>query len=408
MQVIFWFILVLIIISGLVSYAADRIGHSFSKRKLSLLGLRPKYISTAVAIISGIVISLITFLILILSVADFRKMLFEYTKIKNDLTAAQKQREKTKKEQEIFEFRIKTLTAELRDLYDQKKGLANQLNSTKSSLENKQSLLSHKQLELLSADKHLKSTLNQNTKLLGQNSHLQSKNEHLVKLGVQLQSELTFKENIIKGLGEEGKEVWQKATKGKLLLQVNTPLAYLLIPENTSPTNRRLLIQDTIRRLKNQLSNKNLILEQADDKTLDQYTNLVADSSAENIIVFTTDRNIFESEPVQLTAICIVNKLVFKSGEMLFNFEPSINQEKNSVLNELIQALQKLRSDAIELGLLPDINTGDVGSISRDNIIEAIEKAMIDPSKPKAIQIISGEDVKTNGNLNKLVIQVDN
>ncbi len=408
MQVIFWFILVLIVISGLVSYAADRIGHSFSKRKLSILGVRPKYVSTAVAIISGIIISLITFLILILSVADFRKMLFEYTKIKNDLSVAQKQREKTKKEQEIFEFRLKTLTTELRDLYDQKKGLATQLDSTKSNLETKQSLLSRKQSELQTADVHLKSTLNQNTKLLGQNNHLQSKNEHLIKLGVQLQSELDFKENIIKGLGEEGKEVWNKATKGKLLIQINTPLAYLLIPENTSPTNRRLLIQDTLHRLKNQLSNNKINLEQADDKTLDQYTNLVADSSVENIIVFTTDRNIFESEPVQLAAICIVNKTVFKSGEMLFNYEPSINQEKTSILNELIQALQKLRSDAIELGLLPDINTGDVGSISRDNLIEAIEKAMINPAQPKAIQIISGEDVKTNGNLNKLVIHVAN
>ena len=138
---VYLFIFVLVVISGFVSYAADRIGHRFSKRRLSLLGIRPKYISTAVAVVSGIIISLITFLILTLLVADFRKMVFESTKIEQDLRKAQEdlsdarvQTEKTKKEQEINEFRLKNLTAELQSLYNQKTSISSELDTTKSNL----------------------------------------------------------------------------------------------------------------------------------------------------------------------------------------------------------------------------------------------------------------------------------
>ena len=50
-------IIVLTIAGGIIAYAGDRIGMKVGRKRLSIFGLRPKYTSMVITIITGVVIA---------------------------------------------------------------------------------------------------------------------------------------------------------------------------------------------------------------------------------------------------------------------------------------------------------------------------------------------------------------
>lgn len=56
--------LILIAMGGLIAFLGDRIGSKVGKKRMTLFGLRPKYTSVIVTIISGILISFFTIAVL--------------------------------------------------------------------------------------------------------------------------------------------------------------------------------------------------------------------------------------------------------------------------------------------------------------------------------------------------------
>jgi predicted nucleic acid-binding Zn-ribbon protein len=89
-----FFILGLIIVSGLVAYVGDNVGRKVGRKKMRLFGLRPKYTSIIVAIITGMVITAITISALLIFSKDVRIMLFQLEELQEDLATAQADIEK--------------------------------------------------------------------------------------------------------------------------------------------------------------------------------------------------------------------------------------------------------------------------------------------------------------------------
>ena len=55
---------VLMLMGGLIAFLGDKIGSKVGKKRMTLFGLRPKYTSVVVTIISGILISFLTVTVL--------------------------------------------------------------------------------------------------------------------------------------------------------------------------------------------------------------------------------------------------------------------------------------------------------------------------------------------------------
>ena len=51
---------VLMLMGGLIAFLGDKIGSKVGKKRMTLFGLRPKYTSIIVTIISGVLISFLT------------------------------------------------------------------------------------------------------------------------------------------------------------------------------------------------------------------------------------------------------------------------------------------------------------------------------------------------------------
>ena len=76
------FVLILMVVAGLVAAGGDRMGHRAARAKIRIGKLRPRTASTIIAVITGVLISLVTFGVVFGVWADFRNALLSYSDVK--------------------------------------------------------------------------------------------------------------------------------------------------------------------------------------------------------------------------------------------------------------------------------------------------------------------------------------
>ena len=81
------FILLLILTGGIIAYVGDLLGRRVGRRRLTILGLRPKWTAIIITIISGILITLVTLAALSVVSENARDALFRMEKIKKQVIA---------------------------------------------------------------------------------------------------------------------------------------------------------------------------------------------------------------------------------------------------------------------------------------------------------------------------------
>ena len=74
-------IILLIILSGLIAYLGDQIGMKVGKKRISIFGLRPKYSSIIITVITGILIAALSITILLTVYGSLREAIFNINKV---------------------------------------------------------------------------------------------------------------------------------------------------------------------------------------------------------------------------------------------------------------------------------------------------------------------------------------
>lgn len=145
-------ILGIAITGGIIAFLGDRIGTRVGKRRMTLWGLRPRYTSIIITILTGILIAGSTLSFLVLISYDVRTALFGMEALKKqtrelsdevgvrtkELEAARAELEKKNAEYAATNERIATITKELRSLQANKQDLDARiaaLNSAKAELQ---------------------------------------------------------------------------------------------------------------------------------------------------------------------------------------------------------------------------------------------------------------------------------
>lgn len=83
------FVLILMLVAGLVAAGGDRMGHRAARAKIRIGKLRPRTASTIIAVITGVLISLVTFGVVFAVWRDFREALLRYDEVKSRVGALQ-------------------------------------------------------------------------------------------------------------------------------------------------------------------------------------------------------------------------------------------------------------------------------------------------------------------------------
>ena len=151
-------ILVLAVMGGIIAFIADKVGSKIGKKRLRLFGLRPKYTSVIMTVISGIVIAVVTMSVLTVSSQEVRTALFgmkqlradiaDFTKIKDD---ALKEVANQKTQITALDGQIKKATTELNAANAQKEAAQSQKDQAEKELASMQGRYNAAQARLTAA-----------------------------------------------------------------------------------------------------------------------------------------------------------------------------------------------------------------------------------------------------------------
>lgn len=128
---------VVAVLGGVIAFVGDRVGMRVGRKRLSLFGLRPKYTSMAVAILTGVLTATCTLGILSAASENVRIAVFSLSKLRKDLSAATDRYHRLKTEYGQVEASLADVTAKWRTARTELAGI----NSTLAALHGKISTL---------------------------------------------------------------------------------------------------------------------------------------------------------------------------------------------------------------------------------------------------------------------------
>ncbi len=85
-------ILIVMIVSGVIAYVGDRVGHQVGRKRLTLFGIRPRYTSTIVAVATGMLIALLAMLLAVFFSQQVKTALFRMNQISLQISQLQAQK----------------------------------------------------------------------------------------------------------------------------------------------------------------------------------------------------------------------------------------------------------------------------------------------------------------------------
>ncbi len=172
-------ILAILVLGGVLATVGDRLGTRVGKARLSLFNLRPRQTATLITIITGIVISAMTFGILFAIDDQLRTGVFELESIQEDLEEArgavvdarleqqdiQQNLDTALEEQRLAERRLSRTNRQLDEVSVQRELIENQLRTTESQLGTTESQLQQVESNFLQAQAVLRGVSGQANQL---------------------------------------------------------------------------------------------------------------------------------------------------------------------------------------------------------------------------------------------------
>ncbi len=81
----------LILVSGLVAFIGNLVGRNIGRRRLTLLGLRPRYTAQVITVLTGMLITVVTLAVVLLVSNDARQALFHLQEVQQQTRALEAQ-----------------------------------------------------------------------------------------------------------------------------------------------------------------------------------------------------------------------------------------------------------------------------------------------------------------------------
>ncbi|NLY88772.1 MAG: DUF3084 domain-containing protein [Firmicutes bacterium] len=380
-------ILTIAILGGLIALLGDRVGMRMGKKRLSLFGLRPKYTSMVITVLTGLAISGLTLLLLAVVSDDVRTALFHMKQVRGELTALkaeyqeilEKLREalvEQKKTEELlatteayYREAAATLEQTRKELHENKEELAyNQkrlhaleevikgLEETKVGLEVEKERL-HKEVQVLAAEA---STLRDNLEI--------TKTGRLIFLSGDI-----LAARVVEG-GKEPEEI---------ITEVFYPM---LAAGNKIALERGARLQ----------GKEEYSLKVKDD--LSALAKEIAGLDGPAVLRLVVDHNTVLFEPVYTSFQIFPDQCIFRQGEVIAEERIGPDLEEEEILDRILRLLLVVRKKALDKGMISEGQyIGEVASLQEaPELIKKIREG----GQTVTLQMVAVEDVwRTQGPL---------
>lgn len=386
-------IVVLVLTGGLIAFIGDRLGSKVGKKKLSLFGLRPRHTSILVTIITGILITTVTFGILAIASKDVRTALFGMNKLKAELN----------EKQSMLEEASGALVNVKNDLNTTKEEYAKSkkdLEETQEDLEIAQQaaeLLRQEQVALQNRNQELWSD---NQTLIEHNQSLAENNQFLLANNESLKADNLELEKTNNDLQEGIENIRERP----IIYRVGELLASGVIKKTDDPVK----IQNDLNQII-ALANSKIIDRLGTEGSKDgvwiypieyqKAMDRLKQAKGDTVIRLIVAANLVKGDPVLTELEMHPNRVVYQENEFVYQkiYNVPIDGSNSEML--ISDFLRNVNMTAINNGILPNPLTGTVGVIN-GNQIYAIEKALAENrGKDVLISAFAAADTEVLGPL---------
>ncbi|QTL96902.1 DUF3084 domain-containing protein [Iocasia frigidifontis] len=398
---------VVITLSGFMAYLGDQIGMKIGKKRISLFGLRPKYTSIIITVLTGVLIATLTITVILLTNNGVRKALFNIQEVLVRLDDLNQQLAVKDRSLQDREVEIAERERELVLIQQQKTELEEKLNQNQQEFARTRQKLLATQDELTNTRSDVKELENKRVELQDTNQELNERIASLHEQRKELENKMVVLNEKIDSLNEDYEKARFMAYKygaglqyyreGDIVFQ-RGDIIYSDVIE-TGQTQQEIV---------DQLS---AFLERADQKVkeypvrVDEELGTTLQLRAEEI--FTVARTIINADydRVIVSLVASVNVpqgdwvyanfilnedfIVFQQDEYIA--ECVIDADGKDIEDKLSELLTDINTRAVREGLLVD-NQGDVGSIDYDEFYRLHNQILNYHGKVK-IKAYAGEDI---------------
>lgn len=356
------FIIGLIIASGLFAYLGDILGTRIGKKRISILGLRPRHTGSIITAITGITIALVVLGSLAITSDTVRTILFSM---------------------KFLQRQINQLTSDLQDSRDEAELTYLRLVETQGKLLDQEG-------KLRSVGEDLSSNISQLQRTQGELNELKSEKQQL--------------EQIIADLGMEAEQLKKGLTEvrgGRIIVFADELLAQHSVDEGTAGDVVSSIIDKLVQRAEFIVAvrlgiDPEKISIQLDPEQRESVIKDTVDSNTRRFVRLLAGSNILAGEPVKVTFEVKESLPVYPEATELWSEvipAPPSESEAEALLHAL---LRKVNSRAVGDGVLPDPVSGTVGILDASDFFEAVSKLSQAHNSVK-IRIFTREEVFTEG-----------
>lgn len=363
-------ILVLVITGGIIAVIGDRLGTKIGKKRLSLFGLRPRHTSTIVTIVTGVVITTLTFFILAAASENVRTALFGMEKLNRSM---QQTEEKLKSASEDLtaaraeQSRADAALAELKDSVRSMEEEAERLAVGNRALAEQKDALARDNVALDGM----------NRSLTAENTALDAANETLLASNAQLADDKATLEKRTQEL-RRGIELIRE---GDIVYRAGEVIAAGVIKGNRPENEVRVDINALA-----QLASRNVSAHLGKDlpdgeiwvyaPEVDDAVGRIAKASHDMVVRIVAASNLVRGEAVRAALDLHPNSIVYRKGEFIIAQSYILKNRGGKQASEeiVMDFLKRVNAAASAHGILPDPIRGTVGVIDAQQIYDIVEK----------------------------------
>ena len=405
-----WFMLiVLAVMGGLIAYLGDKIGSKVGKRKIKLMGLRPKYTSILVTIMTGISIAVVTLGVMSVLSENARVALFGMNKLRQQQHVLEEQRDRLLAEAD-------KLAREMQEKNDLLADNELKLASQEEQLDGANDRL---RLTLLDLDQVQAARDDASAQLGIVQTAFNQANADLATAQGEIEELEHTKAGLTKtvaSLDERNRllnESMLTVREGTVLFRVGEVLSSSVLTAGQSQDETRsqlsgimVNINNMIRQRLNITDEKAVLLYISPDEFERTVQELSNSPKSSKLIRVTAAGNIITGEPALVHVNVYDNNLVYNRGREVYTEYFTSEEIASGAELQLLHFLHNVNRSAQSDGILPDPLSGNVGALTAVEMFDAISRMKAYGNTGLTLRAVTTQNIFTAGPL-RIEIRVE-
>lgn len=354
--------LILIVMGGLIAFLGDRIGSKVGKKRLTLFGLRPKYTSIIVTIISGVLISFTTIVALAIVNENVRVALFGLSKLQDEMKDLNQQIHTKNLELEKGKLQLEARNKEYEDVTQKSAETSKQL----EQVESQRLYMEGELASVQDAYNEAKAGVEKSAEDIAE---LEKTREELTGNIDVLNQE---KQQLIKNI--------YALREGQVVFQAGQVLTSVVVDEAMSEEKADDVLKSVLADINGMLKERLNITDESvemvrmSQKDFDEALSEVVNGKNKKLVRVVAAQNLILGERLVVDFDIHDNLLIYSKGATIFRGNLDKYQEIKNYEMQVLRFLRDLNLYAQSKGVLPDPITGKVGILDGQELMGVIQK----------------------------------